>query len=139
MIDTIMASIAGLDNFFIYFAISILLLFVFKFIFTAITPHDEWQLVKEEKNVAAAIGFGGSMVGFSIALSGAVSNSAGLIDFVIWGLVAIVAQGLAFALLRFTFMPRIVKRIEDNEVSAGIMLAAMSISVGLLNAACMTW
>lgn len=139
MIDTIMASIAGLDNFFIYFAISILLLFVFKFIFTAITPHDEWQLVKEEKNVAAAIGFGGSMVGFSIALSGAVSNSAGLIDFVIWGLVAIIAQALAFALLRFTFMPRIVKRIEDNEVSAGIMLAAMSISVGLLNAACMTW
>lgn len=139
MTDTIMESIAGLGNFGIYFVISIALLFVFKFIFTAITPHDEWQLVKEEKNVAAALGFGGSMVGFSIALFGAVSNSANLIDFVVWGFVAIVAQGLAFALLRFTFMPKIVKRIEDNEVSAGIMLASMSISVGLLNAACMSW
>ncbi|MCC2606332.1 DUF350 domain-containing protein [Planctobacterium marinum] len=139
MTDTILESIAGLANFGIYFVISILMLFVFKFIFTAITPHDEWLLVKEEKNVAAAIGFGGSMVGFSIALAGAVSNSANLIDFVVWGIVAIVAQGLAFALLRFTFMPRIVKRIEDNEVSAGVMLAAMSLSVGLLNAACMSW
>ncbi|BDX07864.1 DUF350 domain-containing protein [Planctobacterium marinum] len=139
MTDTIMESIAGLGNFGIYFAISIGLLFVFKFVFTALTPHDEWKLVKEEKNVAAALGFGGSMVGFSIALAGAVSNSASLVDFVVWGVVAIVAQGIAFALLRFTFMPKIVQRIEDNEVSAGVMLAAMQISVGLLNAACMTY
>lgn len=139
MIDTIYDSIAGLGHFALYFVIAIALLFAFKFIFTAITPHDEWKLVKEEKSVAAALGFGGSMVGFSIALAGAVSNSANLVDFVIWGVVAIIAQGLAFALLRFTFMPKIVQRIEDDEVSAGIMLAAMSISVGLLNAACMSW
>lgn len=139
MMDVILASIAGLGSFGLYFVISILLLFVFKIIFAAITPHDEWQLVKEEKNTAAALGFGGAMVGFSIALAGAVSNSANLVDFVIWGVVAIVAQGLAFALLRFTFMPKIVERIEDNEISAGIMLAAMSVSIGLLNAACMSW
>lgn len=139
MTDTIIDSLAGLGNFGIYFVISIVLLFVFKFVFTAITPHDEWKLVKEDKNTAAALGFGGSMIGFSIALAGAVSNSANLVDFVIWGVVAIVAQGVAFALLRFTFMPKIVQRIEDNEVSAGIMLCAMSISVGLLNAACMSW
>lgn len=139
MTEMILDSIVGLGNFGLYFVISIILLFVFKFVFTAITPHDEWKLVKEEKNTAAALGFGGSMVGFSIALAGAVSNSANLVDFVIWGVVAIVAQALAFALLRFTFMPKIVQRIEDNEVSAGIMLSAMSISVGLLNAACMSW
>lgn len=139
MTDTILDSIAGLSNFALYFVIAVVLLFMFKFIFTAITPHDEWKLVKEDKSIAAALGFGGSMVGFSIALAGAVSNSANLVDFVIWGFVAIIAQALAFALLRFTFMPKIVQRIEDDEISAGIMLAAMSISVGLLNAACMSW
>jgi putative membrane protein len=36
-------------------------------------------------------------------------------------------------------MPKIAERIEQNEVSAGIMLAALSIAVGLLNAACMTY
>lgn len=139
MTDAILDSIAGLGNFALYFSLSIVLLFVFKFVFTALTPHDEWKLVKEDRNTAAALGFGGSMVGFSIALAGAVSNSAGLVDFIIWGLVAIIAQGVAFALLRFTFMPKIVQRIEHNEVSAGIMLAVMSISVGMLNAACMSW
>ncbi|MDP5029523.1 MAG: DUF350 domain-containing protein [Paraglaciecola sp.] len=137
--DTILHSIAGLGNFALYFAISIALLFVFKIIYAFVTPHDEWKLVKEDKNVAAAVGFGGAMIGFSIALAGAATNSLSLIDFIIWGIVAILAQSVAFALLRFTFMPKIAERINQNEVSAGTMLAAMSISVGLLNAACMTY
>jgi putative membrane protein len=137
--DTILHSIAGLGNFAMYFAISIALLFVFKIIYALVTPHDEWKLVKEDKNVAAAVGFGGAMIGFSIALAGAATNSLSLVDFIIWGIVAMIAQSFAFALLRFTFMPKIAERINQNEVSAGTMLAAMSISVGLLNAACMTY
>ncbi|MBT1449672.1 DUF350 domain-containing protein [Glaciecola sp. XM2] len=137
--DAVLDSIAGLGNFALYFAISIALFFVFKVVYAFVTPHDEWQLVKEEKSTAAAIGFGGAMIGFSIALAGAVSNSEFLIDYVIWGVVAIVAQLLAFALLRFTFMPKIAERIKNNEVSAGIMLGAMSVAVGMINAACMTY
>lgn len=137
--DTIMASLAGLDNFALYFVLSVVFLFIFKFVYAMVTPHDEWKLVKEDKNVAAAIGFGGAIIGFSIALSGAASNSLSVIDFAIWGVVAIIAQSLAFALLRFSFMPRIAERINNNEVSAGTMLAAMSIAVGMLNAACMTY
>ncbi len=137
--DLIMTSLAGLDNFAIYFGISIVFLFIFKVVYAFVTPHDEWKLVKQEKNIAAAVGFGGALVGFAIALGGAASNSIALIDFAIWGVVAIVAQSLAFALLRFTFMPKIAERINNNEVSAGIMLACMSIAVGLLNAACMTY
>lgn len=137
--DLIMTSLAGLDNFAIYFGISIVFLFIFKVVYAFVTPHDEWKLVKEEKNVAAAVGFGGALVGFAIALGGAASNSIALIDFAIWGIVAIIAQSLAFALLRFTFMPKIAERINNNEVSAGVMLACMSIAVGLLNAACMTY
>lgn len=137
--DMILHSIAGLGNFALYFAISIALLFIFKIVYTFVTPHDEWKLVKEDKNTAAAIGFGGAMIGFSIALASAATNSLSLVDFMIWGIVAIIAQSLAFALLRFTFMPKIAERINQNEISAGSMLAAMSISVGLLNAACMTY
>jgi putative membrane protein len=137
--DAVLNSISGLGNFALYFAVSILLLFVFKVVYTFVTPHDEWKLVKEHKNQAAAIGFGGAMIGFSIALAGAVANSEFLVDFVVWGLVAIIAQSLAFALLRFTFMPKIAERIDNNEISAGTILAAVSISVGLLNAACMSY
>lgn len=137
--DVVMNSLAGLGNFALYFGISIVFLFIFKVVYAWVTPHDEWKLVKEEKNIAAAIGFGGAIIGFTLALSGAAANSVHLLDFVIWGVVAIIAQSLAFALLRFSFMPTIAERINNNEASAGIMLAAMSIAVGLLNAACMTY
>lgn len=137
--EHIYASIAGLGHFAAYFGLSILLLFAFKIVYAFVTPHDEWKLVKDDHNTAAAVGFGGAIVGFCIALAGAVSNSEFLVDFVIWGVVALFAQTLAFALLRFTFMPKIAERIDNKEVSAGIMLAAVSIGVGLLNAACMTY
>ena len=137
--DTIMQSLAGLDNFALYFGLSIVFLFIFKLVYALVTPHDEWKLVKEEKNVAAAIGFGGAIIGFAIALGSAASNSVAIIDFAIWALVAVIAQSLAFALLRFSFMPKIAERINNNEVSAGVRLASMSIAVGLLNAACMTY
>ena len=137
--NTIMDSLAGLDNFAVYFGLSIVFLFVFKLVYALVTPHDEWKLVKEEKNVAAAIGFGGAIVGFAIALASAATHSVAIVDFIIWAVVAIIAQSLAFALLRFTFMPKIADRIDKNEISAGTILAAVSISVGLLNAACMSY
>lgn len=137
--DVVLESLSGLSNFALYFGISIVLLFVFKIAYALVTPHDEWKLVKDDRNTAAAVGFGGAIVGFCIALAGAVSNSESLVDFGIWGLVALIAQVLAFLLLRFSFMPKIAERINNQEVSAGIMLASMSIGVGMLNAACMSY
>lgn len=137
--ETVMQSLAGLDNFALYFGLSIVFLFVFKVVYTLVTPHDEWKLVKEDKNVAAAIGFGGAIIGFAIALGSAASHSVALVDFIIWALVAVIAQSLAFVLLRYTFMPKIAERINNNEIAAGVMLGCMSVAVGLLNAACMTY
>lgn len=137
--DMVLESLSGLSNFALYFGLSIVLLFVFKIVYAFVTPHDEWKLVKDDQNVSAAVGFGGAIIGFCLALAGAAANSASLVDFAIWGLVALIAQSLAFAILRFTFMPKIAERIVNNEVSAGIMLAAVSVGVGLLNAACMTY
>lgn len=134
--ETILPSVI---NFGIYFFGSLAALLVFKYVYCAITPHDEWKLIKDEKNTTAAIGFGGGILGFAIALSGAASNSVSLLDFVVWSVIALIAQSTAFALVRFVFMPLIVRRIETGEISAGIMLAAMSIAVGILNAACMTY
>ena len=62
--ETILQSLAGLGSFAMYFGLSIVFLFVFKLVYALVTPHDEWKLVKEDKNVAAAIGFGGAIIGF---------------------------------------------------------------------------
>lgn len=126
-------------SFAIYFFGALAALVIFKFVYSLVTPQDEWKLIKENKNTAAAIGLGGSTLGFAIALSGAITNSVSLIDFVTWAFIALVAQTLAFAIVRFVFMPGIVLRIKNGELSAGIILGAVSVSVGLLNAACMTY
>lgn len=131
--------LTGISHFAMYFGIAILFLIIFKTVYALVTPHAEWKLIKEEKNTAAAIGFGGAIVGFAAALAGAVSNSGGLIDFAIWGVIALIAQVIAFSVVRFVFMPKISLRIESNEVSAGIVLGATNIAVGLINAACMTY
>ncbi|TLU61500.1 DUF350 domain-containing protein [Thalassotalea litorea] len=137
--ESVTQLLAGLGSFALYFFISLVMLVVFKWIYAFVTPHDEWQLVKEQQNTAAAIGLMGAVVGFAIALSGAITNSIALLDFVVWGVVALIAQILAFFIVRLVFMPKIVERIINNEVTAGIVLAGMSIAVGLLNAACMTY
>ena len=126
-------------NFAIYFGLSIAFLLIFKFVYTLVTPHDEWQLIREQQNTAAALGFGGAIVGFSIALASAASNSVSLVDFAVWGVIALLAQLFAFAILRYGFMPKIVQRVEDNEISAGVILAAVNIAIGLLNAASMSY
>lgn len=131
-------SLSGLGPFALYFGISLFALLIFKFIYTLITPHDEWALIKGN-NSAAAIALVGTLNGFAIALGSAASNSVGLLDFIIWAVVALAAQLLAYAIVRFLFLREIVKRIESGEMAAGIVLAGLSIAIGLLNAACMTW
>ncbi|WP_410175351.1 DUF350 domain-containing protein [Plesiomonas shigelloides] len=134
-----MALLAGLGSFALYFFTSLIMLMVFKWAYVRVTPYDEWALVKEQKNVAAAVTLAGAFIGYSLAIASAASNSVSLFDFIVWGIVAMFAQIIAFLIVRFGLMPSFVERINNNEIGAGIVMAGMSVSVGLLNAACMTY
>ncbi|MGL5759054.1 DUF350 domain-containing protein [Plesiomonas sp.] len=134
-----MSLLSGLGSFALYFSASLFMLMLFKWVYVKITPYDEWTLVKEEKNVAAAITLSGAFIGYSLAIASAASNSVSVFDFIVWGIVAMLAQVVAFLIVRFGFMPSFAERITNNETGAAILMASMSISVGLLNAACMTY
>lgn len=134
-----MALLAGLGSFALYFFTALIMLMVFKWVYVRVTPYDEWALVKEQKNVAAAVTLAGAFIGYSLAIASAASNSVSLFDFIVWGIVALFAQIIAFLIVRFGLMPSFVERINNNEIGAGIVMAGMSVSVGLLNAACMTY
>lgn len=131
------ASLSLLPNFAAYLGLSVLLLVIFCFVYVQLTPHHEFALIKQN-NAAASLAFGGSVLGFCIALHSAVSNSVNLADCAIWGLVALVVQALVFNALRLVIsdLPR---RITENEVAAGGLVAALSLGVGLLNAASMSY
>ncbi|WP_459782926.1 DUF350 domain-containing protein, partial [Photobacterium sp. R1] len=79
-----------------------------------------------------AITLSGSVLGYSLAIAGDASNSVNFVDFYIWGVVALLAQMLAYLIVSLGFMPRIAERIEAGEIPAGLLMAATSVAVGLL-------
>jgi putative membrane protein len=136
--DFVINSLQGVLPFVLYFSTAIVLFVLFKVIYAFVTPHKEWELVKDQKSEAAAWAFGGAIIGFCIALGSAATNSVSLVDFIIWGAVALVAQLIAYFIVRL-FMPRVSERITNNEISAGIVLGCCSIAIGILNGACMSY
>jgi putative membrane protein len=129
-------SFVGLPSFLSYFAIAMLLLLLFGFIYTRLTAHDEFELIRHGKS-AAAIALGGSLVAFAMPLCSAIVHSVSIIDFVIWGVIAMVIQIGTFFAVR-VFLTNLSQRISNNELSAGLFVALASLSVGAINAACMT-
>jgi putative membrane protein len=129
-------SFVGLPAFLSYFAIAMLLLLLFGFIYTRLTAHDEFELIRHGKS-AAAIALGGSLLAFALPLCSAIIHSVSLVDFVIWGVIAMVIQIGTFFAVRI-FVANLSQRITNNEVSAGLFVALASLSVGAINAACMT-
>jgi putative membrane protein len=129
-------SLLGLPAFLSYFGVAMLLLLLFGFIYTRLTAHDEFELIRHGKP-AAAIALGGSLLAFALPLCSAIVHSVSLVDFVIWGVIAMVIQIVTFFAVRI-FLTGLSQRISDNEVSAGLFVALTSLSVGAINAACMT-
>ncbi len=128
--------LSSLTEFFAFFAVAAVLTIVFTLIYWRVTKHDEFKLIKE-KSTAAAIAFSGSLIGFALPLVSVMVNSNGIIEVVLWGVVAMIVQIVVYFFVRWP-MPRISERIEENEIAAGIWLGTASLVGGMLNAASMT-
>jgi len=133
---TITQSLAGLPAFLLYFSLAMALLVLFIAVYVAVTPYRELTLIREG-NAAAAISLGGAVVGFVLPLARAVTQSVSALDLVVWGLVALVVQVVVFFIVG-KLLPRFVEAIKEGRIAAAILLAALAIGVGLLNAAAMT-
>ena len=120
---------------FMYFVISLAVVALFVAIYTAVTPYREIRLIREG-NTAAAISLGGAVLGYSVPLATAVEQSGSLVDMLIWSAVALVAQLVAYLATRL-ILPRLAADVNEGKVASAVFLAALSIAVGLLNAAAM--
>lgn len=129
--------LSGLPAFLAYFATAAALTVAYVYIYTHITRHNELALIKENV-VSAAIALSGSLLGFALPLASAITNSLNLLDCLLWGVIALIVQLLAYFAVRL-FMPGISDRIEANELSAGMWLGVVSLSAGILNAASMSY
>jgi putative membrane protein len=128
--------LAGANGFFLHFATGILLTGLFSLCYLWITPYAEFKLIREGKS-APAVSFSAALLGFVLALVGAITNSVSFADMLIWAGIALFVQVLVFVGLRLVFAD-LCRRIADDELGPAILLAGFSLATGLLNAACMT-
>lgn len=130
-------SLSTLPAFLAYFGLAVGVTAVFILVYLWITPHDEMRLIRENKE-AAAISFVGALIGFIIPVATATAQSVSWVDCLIWSVVALIVQALVFLVVHW-FLPRISEEITNNERAPAIFLAGISIGVGILNAASMTY
>ena len=127
-------------SFRLFFLTAMVFLAVFFFLYAKVTPYDDYKMIFIENNTAAALGFGGAIVGVSIPLYSALSHSVSYVDFVSWAGVAMFIQLIfAFALTRLSGKFSVKKHIDNGDIAVGALMAFLSISIGLINAGSMSY
>ncbi|GAA0597934.1 DUF350 domain-containing protein [Craurococcus roseus] len=125
----------GLPVLLLQFSVTLALLAVGVACYNAITPFHELGLVREG-NTAAGIVLGGSFVSLAIPLAATLATSLVTLDILIWGVVALLLQLLAFAAAA-RLIPGLRAMIEANNTAAACMLVGIQVAVALLNAGAM--
>lgn len=121
------AFVAGFPNFIIQLSAALALFVASLIIYVLMTPHKELALIRAG-NPSASLAFGGVVVGLAIPLGSCLAHSLGLWDLLIWGVVTLLVQLLAF---RFAdiFLRGLPRRIAEGDVAAAVFL--MSVKIGL--------
>ena len=135
--DFVKFSLSGFDEFLIYAGLAIVFVYLYMIAYLWLTPYKELKLIKDG-NIAAAISLSGSVLGFTFPLAAAIVHSLHPWDMMLWGLIAGLVQLLVYVAVRYSLL-NVSRRIPEGQIATGIVLAAISMSAGILNAACMTY
>ncbi|KQZ38704.1 DUF350 domain-containing protein [Duganella sp. Root1480D1] len=123
-------------NYLVHLALAALLLVVFFKAYTWMTPYDEVKLIRQG-NHAAALSLGGAMLGFSMTIASSILHTNDWQQFLAWALGAMVVQALGYAITtRCLKMAQ--DQIEADNSAFGGLLGTISLSIGGINAACIS-
>ena len=129
--------LATLPNFLAYLGAAAVLLAAFVAIYLFVTPYDEIKLIREN-NLAAAVSLSGAVLGFAMPIANVIAHSDTLLDLAVWGAIAGLVQLAAWGVARVA-LPTLKEDIAANRIAPAVFAAALSLTVGLINAACMTY
>jgi len=126
----IQAFVAGFPNFLIYTGTAGGLLLFASILYVILTPQRELALLRAG-NASAGLALAGVIIGLAIPLASALASSLSIYDLLIWGVVALLIQILAFRFVDLILrdLPR---RIENDEAGAAILLIAVKIASALI-------
>jgi len=126
----------AIANYIVHLLLASVLLLGFFVVYTKTTPFDEVLLIRQGNN-AAALSLGGALVGFSLTLASCIIHTAHYREFVAWAAGALVVQVLAYAVTtRLLHMSK--DHIESGNTAFGGLIGAISLSLGAINAACIS-
>src|ERR1700675_1588900 len=130
-------SVAGFPDFLLYFVLALALLALFVAVYVRVTSYREIELIRDG-NVAASISLSGAVIGFVLPLASAIAHSVSPLDMVVWGVIALLVQIVVYAVVS-RLVPHFREAIEAGRAAPAMLLAALSVSVGILNAASMSY
>ncbi len=121
-------------NYLLHLALATALVLAFFIIYTKITPFDEILLIRQGNN-AAALSLSGTLIGFSVTIASAIAHTVDYRQFLAWAAGAMVVQVLGYAIT--TKLLRMSQdQIEADNAAFGGLLGAISLCIGVINAAC---
>jgi putative membrane protein len=133
----ILQSLAGLPAFLLYFCTGLIAVVLYLFVYTRVTPHDEFKLICDN-DPAAAIALGLSLLGFVIPVVSAIMHTANVIDCLIWSVIALMVQIAVYYIAKIP-VPNLSARIANGELAPAIWLGLASVAAGAINAASMVY
>ncbi len=132
--------ISSFFAFLLFFITAVLIVVLFLYLYAKVTPYDDYKLIFQENNTAASIGFGGAILGLSIPLYSALVHSVDYFDFIVWAAIAMLVQlAFAYATTRTKGKYSLEKHITEGTLSVGVLMALLSIAIGVLNAGSMSY
>lgn len=133
MIPEVQAFATGFPITLIHAAVTLLMLVAGAVIYALLTPYKEVQLIREG-NAAAAVSYGGVIVGLAAPLAVSLAASPSLIEIVVWGLATTSVQLLVFRVTDL-FLAGLPARIQEGETAAAVLLTAARLASALILAA----
>jgi putative membrane protein len=117
-------------------AVTLLLLGLGIVVYMWVTPFEERRLIREG-SVAAGIVVLGTLIALALPLAATLASSLVVLDIVVWGLVALVIQLLAFVLAS-RLLGDLRRMIEAGNVAAALVVVGIQLAIAILNAGAMS-
>lgn len=132
METAIQSFVKGFPEFMLHGGVTLALLITGCVVHVLLTPMKELKLIREG-NISAGISLSAVIVGLAVPMSACLVTALSVYDILIWGVVAILLQLLAFrtADLILRDLPR---RIERDEIGAALVLAGVKIAAAIVMA-----
>jgi putative membrane protein len=115
-------------------AITLVILFLASALYAMTTPYKEITAIRDG-NGAAAVAFGGVIVGLAIPLALSMNASGATVEIAIWGAATALVQLLAFRVTDFMLMGLPSRVYHDGEVPAAVLLVSAKLAVAFIFAA----